>query len=106
MSYTIKKLSLILLFASSLFSCSKLDEDLNGELTEEEAQALLGGSGGNTDVSAILRSIYLGLQEPYAANNTMWALQQHTTDETIGPTRGGDWDDGGVWRVLHSHKWD
>ena len=22
------------------------------------------------------------------------------------PTRGGDWDDNGVWRVLHAHAWD
>jgi len=95
-----------LLFASALFGCSKLDEDLNGELTEEEARGLLGSSGGNTDVASLLNSIYLGLHEPYANNNSMWALQQHTTDETIGPTRGGDWDDGGVWRVLHSHQWD
>ncbi|HYH15665.1 MAG TPA: RagB/SusD family nutrient uptake outer membrane protein, partial [Flavisolibacter sp.] len=66
----------------------------------------LGGSGGNTDVSTLLRSAYLDLRTAYVGQNTMWGLQQHTSDETIGPTRGGDWDDGGVWRVLHSHQWD
>ena len=29
-----------------------------------------------------------------------------TTDELIGPTRGPDWDDNGVWRVLHAQKYD
>ena len=24
----------------------------------------------------------------------------------VCPTRGGDWDDGGKWRVLHQHTWD
>lgn len=89
---------------ASLFSCSKLDEELNGQLTEEEAQRLLGSGGG--DVTALLRSIYNGINATYVGNDAMWALQQHPSDETIGPTRGGDWDDGGLWRVLHTHQWD
>ncbi|RYZ36643.1 MAG: RagB/SusD family nutrient uptake outer membrane protein [Sphingobacteriales bacterium] len=32
-------------------------------------------------------------------------LQETTTDEALVPTRGGDWDDGGVFRVLHAHTW-
>jgi hypothetical protein len=106
MSNNIKTLSFALLFASVLFSCSKLDEDLNGQLTEDENTELLGGTGGNTDVTALLRGTYLGMHQAYVEQNAMWGLQQHTSDETIGPTRGGDWDDGGVWRVLHTHQWD
>ena len=103
----IKKLPLVALMIACLFSCSKLDENLNGQLTEAEATRLLGaGTSGSADVTALLRGIYNGINEPYSNVNSMWALQQHTTDETMGPTRGGDWDDGGVWRVLHSHKWD
>jgi hypothetical protein len=34
-----------------------------------------------------------------------WAAQEHTSDEVIGPTRGPDWDDNGIWRVLHDHTW-
>jgi hypothetical protein len=29
-----------------------------------------------------------------------------SSDNAIGPTRGGDWDDNGVWRVLHTHNWN
>lgn len=102
-----RKLPLIAIAMASLFSCSKLDEKLNGQLTEDEVNALGGGgASGTADVNALLRSIYNGINEPYSNVNSNWALQQHTTDETIGPTRGGDWDDGGVWRVLHSHQWD
>jgi hypothetical protein len=31
---------------------------------------------------------------------------EHTTDEMMGPTRGTDWSDFGVWRQLHAHTWD
>jgi hypothetical protein len=33
-------------------------------------------------------------------------MQEHTTDEILGPTRGTDWDDFGTWRKLHLHTWD
>ncbi|HVK96964.1 MAG TPA: RagB/SusD family nutrient uptake outer membrane protein [Flavisolibacter sp.] len=104
---SIKKLPFLFIAFFSLSSCSKLDEKLNGQLTEDEARRILGTStGGAVDATALLRNIYNGINEPYSNVNSMWALQQHTSDETMGPTRGGDWDDGGVWRVLHSHKWD
>lgn len=32
-------------------------------------------------------------------------LQEVSSDEIFVPTRGGDWDDGGKWRVLQEHKW-
>ena len=35
-----------------------------------------------------------------------FAMQEHTTDELMGPTRGTDWDDFGTWRKLHLHTWD
>ena len=35
----------------------------------------------------------------------IFALQEHSGDAVMGPTRGGDWDDNGVWRVLHLHTW-
>jgi hypothetical protein len=35
-----------------------------------------------------------------------WFAQELTSDEMVCPTRAGDWDDGGKWRVLHQHIWD
>ncbi|MCH8836979.1 MAG: RagB/SusD family nutrient uptake outer membrane protein [Candidatus Marinimicrobia bacterium] len=29
-----------------------------------------------------------------------------SSDEIVIPTRGGDWDDGGIWRALQEHTWD
>jgi len=104
MIYT-KKLMLIGVATMTLLSCSKLDEKLNGQLTEAEV-AGQGGGGGGADVNALLNSTYISVYGPYSNQDQIFALQQHTTDETIGPTRGPDWDDGGTWRVLHSHQWD
>jgi starch-binding outer membrane protein, SusD/RagB family len=91
-----------ILIASTVFAgCTKLDEKLGSQLS-------VGGSSGAGGVTAanILSSTYDGMRGPYQDQSRVWASQEHTTDECIGPTRAGDWDDNGVWRVLHSHQWD
>ena len=32
-------------------------------------------------------------------------IVEHTSDEVMVPTRGGDWADGGQWRRLTQHQW-
>lgn len=87
--------------AATLFSgCTKLEEKLGSQ------QPTGGGAGGGISVPGLLSSAYNAMRNPYQDQSRIWAAQQHTTDETIGPTRAGDWDDNGVWRVLHSHQWD
>jgi hypothetical protein len=80
--------------------CTKLDEKLEGEATDSQ----VGGSGGSAD--ALLRGAYNSMRSPYQNTDQVFALSEMSTDELIVPTRGSDWDDNGVWRVLHAHKWD
>jgi starch-binding outer membrane protein, SusD/RagB family len=87
-----------------MLSCSKLDEKLNGEISGQEAQSLF-GSGTTPNITPLLNAAYESLRT-FQTQDVVWASQEHTTDEVIGPTRGGDWDDNGIWRVLHNHKWD
>ncbi len=103
---TLKKLLFIPIAIGLLVGCSKLDEKLNGQLTDAEFRALQQGGGGTPDFTALLNAAYITLYGPWSNQNNIFALQEHTTDEMIGPTRGGDWDDNGDWRVLHAHLWD
>ena len=80
--------------------CTKLEEKLGSQ------QPTTGGGGGGISPASLLSSAYNGMRSPYQDQSRVWAAQQHTSDETIGPTRAGDWDDNGVWRVLHTHQWD
>jgi len=82
--------------------CTKLDENLNGQLTESQ----VGGGGSSANTAALLTGIYDNIRGTFQAQEGVYALWEMTTDELIGPTRGGDWDDNGAWRVLHSHKFD
>ena len=84
---------LILIFAAG---CTDLQEELREDLPE----------GTDPDPAALLASSYDAMRLPYQDQSRFWAAQQHTSDETLGPTRGPDWDDNGIWRSLHNHSWD
>jgi starch-binding outer membrane protein, SusD/RagB family len=95
-----KKILLICLAVTTLTACSKLDEKLGSQ------QSTTAGGGGGVTATSVLASTYEAMRLPYQDQSRVWASQEHTSDECIGPTRAGDWDDNGVWRVLHSHQWD
>jgi starch-binding outer membrane protein, SusD/RagB family len=91
----IKIISLtILLFGLS--SCD-LDEELNDSLTIQASNQILGPT-------QALKSAYNQLWS-FQQTDFQFMLQEHPSDEMAGPTRGGDWDDNGVWRSLHTHTW-
>ncbi len=41
----------------------------------------------------------------FPSNGSAMSMNEITTDEMQGPTRGTDWDDNGVWRQIHEHTW-
>ncbi|MEI6950551.1 RagB/SusD family nutrient uptake outer membrane protein [Paraflavisolibacter sp. H34] len=94
-----KKIFFAFTLALAASGCSKLDEQLKGDLTEQQALA-------NPDINSMLKGCYNALRAPYMDLNTFFALQEVTSDAAIVPTRGPDWDDNGQWRVLHAHNWN
>src|SRR5215213_10686191 len=82
-----------------LLGCTKLEQKLNDSINTP------GGGGGNADVAALLNGTYNSLNGLMHAQDLIFSLQQTTSDEALIPVRGGDWDDNGVWRVLHAHTW-
>jgi hypothetical protein len=96
-----KSIFLLSFFSLTLVNCTKLEEKFNGQLTVDQ----VGSSGGGT-ADALLTGVYTTLRTTFQDQAGVYALEEMTTDELIGPTRGGDWDDNGAWRVLHSHRFD
>src|SRR5688500_17150045 len=89
----IKIFGLVLTLA--FFSCTKLDENFRSEITTPE----------NVTAAQILTSAYNSLNGPFQQGD-FWHAQEQPSDEIIAPTRAGDWDDNGQWRMLHSHTWN
>jgi hypothetical protein len=86
-----------LLLGISVFSCTDLDEKLYSDLEES--------TSGNITPAGLLISAYASLNNPYQQDNR-WCLQQLSSDESVAPTRGGDWDDNGLHRAIHLHTWN
>jgi starch-binding outer membrane protein, SusD/RagB family len=82
--------------------CTKLNEKLNSSLTNEQAATALGAQG----TALLLQTAYTDIGGFFAGQDELFSLEENTTDESLVPTRGGDWDDNGVWRVLHAHTWN
>jgi hypothetical protein len=74
--------------------CTNLEDKILDRPTQ-----VAGGS------SASLDGVYAQLN-PLTDQANTYALQEHSTDEMMGPTRGTDWSDFGTWRRLHQHTWD
>lgn len=91
------KLFFFLLITLVVFSCTKLDERFRSELEQNNS--------GSISAAQLLISTYTSIGAPYT-NGDLWHAQQQTSDETIAPTRGPDWDDNGQWRALQTHTWN
>jgi hypothetical protein len=98
---TLNKTSILLLCSVIVMgtACTKLD----GKITDPNF--VDPGSAGGTPTPSTLPKVYENLNQLLGQGNS-YAMQEHTTDEILGPTRGTDWDDFGTWRKLHLHTWD
>lgn len=83
-------------FFLSAVSCTKLEEEALGARFINTSTAAS---------SADLASVY-NVLNGFTDQANLYALQEHPTDEMMGPTRGTDWGDFGTWRKLHQHTWD
>src|SRR5687767_6845113 len=92
----LKNISIIAIVV--LAGCTKLEQKLNDAFP-------VGPEAGSAEVAALLTSSYNSLNNLVHNQERIFLLNEVTSDEALVPTRGGDWDDGGVFRVLHSHTW-
>lgn len=92
-----------MLFLTLSLGCSKLDEKLKNTLTSNQAANALGASG----VDLLLKAAYADIAQPFVNDQgQVLSLTGNSSDESLVPTRGGDWDDNGLWRAIHAHSWN
>jgi hypothetical protein len=92
----------ILLVLTGVVGCTKLDETYKSTVPGDQAATALGPNG----VALLLQSAYNDLPPQFVGQDQVFSLEENSTDESLVPTRGGDWDDNGVWRVIHNHTWN
>ena len=91
-----KKIYLIITMSITMASCGKLEPQVEG------AQGVVAPKPDAPVPAPDLPSVYNQLNQLVGQGN-WFAMNEHSTDELMGPTRGTDWDDFGTWRKLHLH---
>lgn len=101
---TIKIKANLLLVCIALFalSCTNLDLIVDDSIVAESSDA---GFTGVENAASSLDNLYNALRGQIEGQENFYALNEVTTDELLIPTRGTDWGDNGIWRVLHQHTW-
>jgi starch-binding outer membrane protein, SusD/RagB family len=85
----------LLSVCSIIISCTDLEEKAIDGIVPS-------ASGGSA--TSFLETAENGLRN-FGNHSDMFALGEMSSDALVGPTRGGDWDDAGMWRQLHNHTW-
>ncbi len=80
----------------SISGCTKLDEEVLGSKFVNNSP-----NASTADLAGVYNVL-----NGFTDQANLYALQEQTTDEMMGPTRGTDWGDFGTWRKLHQHTWD
>lgn len=82
------------------FGCTDLDEEIFDKIPEKTYPE-------NADqIAGLAVDGYAKLKDLIDDGSWWYLTQEITSDEVVFPTRDTDWDDGGKWRVLHSHDWN
>ena len=103
------RFSILLTFIFSIlftFSCTDLEENLIGEVTNDISIAGVETPAGGA-ASGPLASAFGQLRGSGTANHGgYYSVQEITTDEMVIGAKGGDWFDGGILIQLHQHSYD
>ena len=99
----LKSLALYSLCGIMAWSCTDLEiEETDSIIIPDSSE----GFSGVANVPTSIEAVYNSLNDIIGNEGNFFALSEVTTDEQLVPTRGTDWGDNGVWRVLHQHTWD
>lgn len=92
-------LSLILISAQS---CTDLEPQFTDSVPVENTS---GEFTGVANVSSALDGLYNGIE---GLNNQTdsYSMMEVTAENIAVLTRGADWGDNGVWRLMHNHGWN
>jgi hypothetical protein len=85
-----------------LAGCTNLKEKYVQTVPKDQVVAAMGPQF----PTLLLTAAYNDIPSPFVAQDQVFSLEENAADESLVPTRGGDWDDNGVWRVMHNHTWN
>ena len=91
--------ALVFAFATSISSCTNLDEEVYSEVLASSFQPT------ERDLPYILAPVYAPFRALMFGWQGYFDLQEEPADVIVTPVRPNGWDDGGTYRRMHQHVW-
>ena len=93
------KIAIACCFLGGIQSCKdNLDEKVYSLVTESNY------AYSAKDFDPTVVSVYSYFRS-LIGHDHFWATQEMSSDEIVNPPNSSGWDDGGIYRMLHYHKW-
>ena len=81
------------------FSCTDLSDEIYDTIPVDKYPE------NATQANRIATPAFLKIKELTTSGGGWWFAQEISGDGVVCPTRAKDWDNGGKYRVLHTHTW-
>ncbi len=84
-----------------LGSCWELEQEVLDGVTPED----VANSENPVLIDVLKASAYSKIVGSWGGHNSIWSIQEVSSDEMAIPQKGADWEDGGQWLRMHRHTW-
>ncbi|MBQ0126841.1 MAG: RagB/SusD family nutrient uptake outer membrane protein [Bacteroidales bacterium] len=85
--------------AFAFSACTDLTENVYSSLTSASYNY------SQDDLRKVLGACYTPMRS-YIGHGQLWAMDCTSSDEIVMPPNSTGWDDGGIYRRMHYHKWN
>lgn len=92
-------ISALTVCALVLSACTDLTEQVYSSLTSSSYKY------SQDDARKVIGACYTPMRS-YIGHGQLWAMDCTTSDEIVMPPNSTGWDDGGIYRRMHYHKWN
>lgn len=84
-----------------LGSCWELEQEVLDGVTPED----VANSENPILIDVLKASAYSRIVGSWGSHNSIWSINEVSSDEMAIPQKGADWEDGGLWLRMHRHTW-
>jgi hypothetical protein len=99
---SISKICLMLPLVYALGACQELEQEVLDGVTAED----IANSKNPNLINVLKASAYARIVGSWGGHNSIWSIQEVSSDEMAIPQKGADWEDGGQWIRMHRHTWN
>lgn len=86
----------------ALGACQELEQEVLDGVTAED----IANSNNPNLINVLKASAYARIVGSWGGHNSIWSIQEVSSDEMSIPQKGADWEDGGQWIRMHRHTWN